>query len=182
METNEPTKIELSPEFVLQLTEAQPRLFGFLLKRLANSDQAHEVLEEVNVVICRKAGEFEFGSDFMAWSYAVCRFRILAFRKRNTRDRLVFQDDLAVSLETIDSKLHVPEIQRRRRVALMDYLERQLPDQRELVRRRYAESASVKAIAADLGKSDNAVSLSLHRIRSTLLQCVDYKLAQSNES
>jgi hypothetical protein len=37
--------MELSEEFILELTQSQQRLLGFLFKRLADREQAREVLQ-----------------------------------------------------------------------------------------------------------------------------------------
>ncbi len=177
MNNDVPGKIELTTAWVLQLTEAQPRLFGFLLKRLGNSDQAHEVLQEVNLVLCRDAAKFEEGTDFMAWAFTIARFQVMAFRKRQSRDRLIFPADLAASLDAMDSEMFPDDICQRRETALQDCLVRLVPEQRKLIIQRYAESISVKAIAGDMDKSANAVSLMLHRVREKLIACVESKLS-----
>ena len=51
--------MELSGEFILELTEEQQRLFGFLYKWLADREQAREVLQRTNLVLCRKADDYE---------------------------------------------------------------------------------------------------------------------------
>ncbi len=174
--TNDQSKFELTQEIVMLLTEAQPRLLGFLLKRLGDLDQAHEVLQEVNVVICRRATEFESGSNFLAWAFTIARFQVMAFRKRKSRDRLVFPADLADALDELDSKTHSPEQDVAREAALQECLRRLSGPQRELIVRRYAESVSVKALAAEMDKTANAVSILLHRTREQLMNCLDQRL------
>ncbi|MEO1526335.1 MAG: sigma-70 family RNA polymerase sigma factor [Planctomycetota bacterium] len=168
---------ELTPAFVLLLTEAQPRLFGFLLKRLGDLDQTHEVLQEVNVVLCNKAGDFEEGTDFMAWAFSVARFQLLAFRKRAIRDRLVFPDDLVSKIDELDSSVFNSSTEQKLRSALGGCIQKLPSEHRDLVIRRYAESVSVAALGADLGKSANAISITLHRIRQQLLQCIERQLS-----
>ena len=51
--------MESSEEFILELTEVQSRLFGFLFKRLADREQAREVLQRTNLVLCCKADDYE---------------------------------------------------------------------------------------------------------------------------
>ncbi|WP_345685374.1 sigma-70 family RNA polymerase sigma factor [Novipirellula caenicola] len=177
MQDDVPDKIELTTEWVLQLTEAQPRLFGFLLKRLGNSDQAHEVLQDVNLVLCRDAAKFQEGTDFMAWAFTIARFQVMAFRKRQSRDRLVFPSDLAASLDALDAEMFADDIRKRREAALQDCLVKLMPEQRKLIIQRYAESISVKAIAGDMDKTANAVSMMLHRVREKLIACVESKLS-----
>ena len=47
--------MDLSEEFILELTQVQQRLFCFLFKRLADREQARDVLQRTNLVLCRKA-------------------------------------------------------------------------------------------------------------------------------
>jgi RNA polymerase sigma-70 factor (ECF subfamily) len=173
------SKFELTQEIVMLLTDAQPRMLAFLLKRLGDRDQAHEVLQEVNMVICRRAAEFESGSNFMAWAFTIARFQVMAFRKRQSRDRLVFPDDLAAALDEIDSSLHSPERDAGRAAALQECLRLLSPAQRDLVVRRYAESVSVKALAGELDKTANAVSMLLHRTREQLMNCLEKRLGEA---
>lgn len=168
-------KLELSAHWVLQLTEAQPRLLGFLLKRTGSHDQAQEVLQETNLVLCRGADKFEDGTDFMAWAFATARYQLMAFRKRQARDRLVFPLDLSDSLASLDESMFPVEKDPSRMKALNDCVQSLAPEHRSLVLKRYAEATSVKAIAADMEKTANAVSLVLHRIRERLMRCVGMK-------
>ena len=74
---------QLDEEFVAMLTEAQQRLYGFILKRIVDHDQSNEVLQLTNIVLCRKANDFKKGTNFMAWALTVANFQILSFRKNN---------------------------------------------------------------------------------------------------
>ncbi|SMP74829.1 RNA polymerase sigma-70 factor, ECF subfamily [Neorhodopirellula lusitana] len=178
---NDSPNFELSPAWVLHLTEAQPRLLGYLLKRVAQLDQAHEVLQEVNLVLCRNASDFEEGTDFMAWAFSIARFQILAFRKRQSRDRLTFPDDLAEELDSLDGELFTAGPEFARESALRDCISKLPPVQQSLVLQRYAESVSVKSLAAEMDKSANAISMILHRCRTQLMKCVELTLAAASE-
>ena len=54
--------MELSDEFILELTQSQQRLFGYIFRRVANRDQAMEVLQQVNLVLCHKADQYTLGT------------------------------------------------------------------------------------------------------------------------
>ena len=51
--------MNLSDDFILELTQCQQRLYGYIFRRMANRDQAMEVLQQTNLVLCRKADDFE---------------------------------------------------------------------------------------------------------------------------
>jgi len=82
--------MDLSEEFILELTQVQQRLFGFLFKRLADREQAREVLQRTNLVLCRKAEQYQTGMNFKAWAMSVANFEVMAFRKTQVRERLFF--------------------------------------------------------------------------------------------
>ena len=77
--------MELSEEFILELTQSQQRLFGLLFKRLADREQAREVLQRTNLVLCRKAENYELGTNFKAWAMTVANYEVMAYRKTQAR-------------------------------------------------------------------------------------------------
>ena len=77
--------MELSDEFILELTQVQQRLLSYIYRRVANREQAQEVLQQTNLVLCRKADDFELGTNFNAWAFAVAHYQILSHRKNVAR-------------------------------------------------------------------------------------------------
>ena len=177
MPVSEENKFDLTIELVLGLTEAQPRLYSFLLKRLGQNDQTQEVLQNVNLTICRKAGEFVPGTNFLSWAFAIARFELLSFRKKQARERLVFSDLLAEQINLLDESL-TRESSYETRISALEKCVAKLPvKHQDLLNRRYSESYSVKAIAGELGRSCNAISMLLHRIRDQLMNCINRKIS-----
>src|SRR6185295_13104725 len=83
-----------SEAFVRLMTEHQGRLFGYIFSLLGDPDAANDVLQEANVILWRDSREFRPGSNFKAWAFRVAHFQVMAFRQRQIRDRLVFEDDM----------------------------------------------------------------------------------------
>ena len=94
--------MELSDEFVLELTQAQQSLLSYIYRRVANRDQAQEVLQQTNLVLCRKADKFELGTNFNAWAVTMARYQILSHRRNVARDRLVFTDEVFAVVDDRD--------------------------------------------------------------------------------
>ena len=167
---------QLNDEFVRELTEAQPRLYGFVFKRLLDPHAASEVLQECNLVLCRKAGDFRPGTNFMAWAFQVAHFQVLAYRQRCSRERLVFDDEL---LDRFQEEEKVPVEAHTRRLEALEQCLAQLPDDhRRVVVRRYAGGISVQGMAAELSKTPNAISRLLYRSRMALMKCISLKLEE----
>ena len=168
---------QLSDEMVLHLTSAQPRLYGFIFKRLANHEQAKEVLQNTNLVICQKSEEFEEGSNFIAWAFRIAHFQVLNYRQKQARERLVFNDD---AVAAFDMGTHEEDdLFDRKQAALGTCMEDLSDKQRQLISQRYSGSHSVKDIAAELGTTVNAISKTLQRTRHNLLKCIKTKMAEA---
>ncbi len=171
-------KNELSgpEELAVQIAAIQPRLYGFILKRLADREQTLEVLQRTNLVLCRKAGEFQNGSSFTAWAFTIAKFQVMSWRKSAGAGRLVFTDKVHELLDrhceadvaAVDDRIPV----------LRRCLERLREGDRELIQRRYRDGEQIEPIALALTKSVDAIGMRLTRIRKQLAECVRTGLNQ----
>ena len=166
-----------SPEkcdFEVMLEAMQPRLYGFILKRLADRDQTLEVLQRTNLVVCQKAADFRPGTSFEAWTFTIARFQLMAWRKNRSRNRLVFSD---TAYEQIDRKPEQPEVVDDARVdVLKDCIKQLNVDESKLLEQRYQEDLPLATIASTMNMSIDAIGMRLSRIRKKLGQCIQQKL------
>jgi RNA polymerase sigma-70 factor (ECF subfamily) len=168
------TQAQTPKDFADQLLRAQPQIYGYVYSLVPNTDAAMEVLQETNLVLWRKANEFA-GGNFFAWACSVARFCVLSYRRDMAREKRVFTDDL---IEELADEF----AQRIPRVNLMaEALERCLDklnsDDRELLNARYSSGGSVAGVAAQQGKTVNAISRVCYRLRGILLACISRTLA-----
>ena len=168
--------MELSEEFILELTQLQQRLFGFLFKRLADREQAHEVLQRTNLVLCRKAGNYEPGTNFKAWAMAVANYEVMAYRKTQVRERLVFTDEVDAMLGPDDDGRS--SAQSARVAHLSHCLQGMSSKNRELLDWRYQGERTMEKIAEDIGSTIGAVKVKLHRLRRQLLGCIQNRMQE----
>ena len=159
--------------FVERLTEAQSALYGCIHAMMAGAPTVADVLQETNRVLWKKAAEYDPARPFLPWAYRVAHFEVLAHRKRQSRDRLVFDEELMGLL--------ADEYAQQSSSGALNALElclQKLPvGQRELVESRYARGEAVADIAARDGKAANAVSALLYRIRGLLAECIEKTVA-----
>jgi len=152
------------------LATMQPRLYGFIFKRLADREQALEVLQRTNLVICEKAADFVTGTNFDAWAFTIARFQLMAWRKKQATSRLVFTDSVHELLDQDtagEAAAAAGNIE-----ALRQCLKKLRPQDLSLVRQRYHDSRPLAAIAESLEKSVDAVGMRLSRIRRQLSDCI----------
>ena len=167
--------MELSDEFIQELTQVQQRLFGYIYRRVANREQAQEVLQQTNLVLCRKADDFELGTNFNAWAVTVARYQILSHRKNVARERLVFSDEVfsVVDDRGEESLFH----EEHKRILRFCYGKLSQVNQ-ELMKLRYQDGLSFQQVANELNKKISAVRVQVHRIRLNLKKCAQEQLKE----
>ncbi|QNN24155.1 sigma-70 family RNA polymerase sigma factor [Planctomycetales bacterium ZRK34] len=159
-------------QFVADLTGCQDSLFAFILSQLPQPHQARDVLQETNLVLWRKREEFEPGTNFQAWAMSIAQFQVRAAWRDMRREsgRLMFDDAmLGVISASVGERM---DSFAQYRDALRSCISKLSDDQREIIRKRYESGGSVQSIAQTLGRSANAVSITLHRVRKVLSDCV----------
>ena len=167
--------MNLSDEFILELTQCQQRLYGYIYRRVANRDQAMEVLQQTNLVLCRKADDFEPGTNFNAWAATVAHYQILSYRKTLARDRLVFTDDV---FHVVDEREDFAEERADQMRILRTCYGKLSEENQTFMNLRYKDGFSVKQISAKIGKQAGAVRVQLHRLRLSLKECVQRQLKE----
>ncbi len=163
-----------SIKFVQLLAQSQSAMFAYAAKLLGDSHEAHNVVQEANLIILKKATDFDPETDFMAWAAKIVYYQVLANIRDRKRQRLVFSEELIARLAQFHVTCDIDD----RRVAMRSCIEELRADQKDLIRRRYFEGESVKAISDTIGKSHGALRKSLMRVRRTLMQCIELKLGE----
>lgn len=163
-----------SPEFIQLLTKSQSRIYAYILSLVFDADLADDILQQTNTVLWEKAGEFELGTNFVAWSFRVAYFQVLAHRKNCQRDRLVFDDHTLGVVADLSGQMD-DTFEKRQRL-LRRCLDRLNGRQRSCVQQRYESGASLDSIASAMGIRANAVKQLLFRARNALHRCVQSQL------
>lgn len=167
-----------SESFLMLVTGAQRVLHAFILKLVPNLPDADDILQETNLVLWSKQAEFAAGTDFRAWAFRIARYQVMAYRKRQSLNRLVFGEEL------VERLAHYAETRRDRldakRELLIECLKRLTDMQRQLLDAHYGDRLSGREIAQKTGRNADAVFQALHRTRSSLLQCIEHGLAAGN--
>ena len=170
-----------SDQFVMGITSAQRPLYAYIRTLLGSCAGAEDVLQEVNLVLWRKAQDYDGRGQFLTWACHVAYLQVLAHLKRCRRDKHVYFDE-AVLADLAVPLAHQVESLEERVEALRHCLEQLVPEQRRMITARYADGGSVQKIAGELGRSAGSVRVALHRIRVLLLACVQRQLAVEGSS
>lgn len=167
----EPNNLEA---FLCELTRHQRRLRGLVRCLLFDPRDVEDVWQDTNVLLLRKAHEFQLGTDFWAWASAVARYQVLTHCKLLGRDRLAFDLDLIamIAAETEQLGESIDE----RRDALQLCLEKLPGPQRQLLEMRYGAGTSLEEVAGKLERPVGSIRQTLYRIREALLACIERRI------
>lgn len=169
-----------SAEFISEVTRSQRVLHAFILSIVRHAADADDVLQESNIVLWRKAGEFDRTREFLPWAMRVAQLQAMAHLKKKQRSRVAFDDELLALLA--DEAIAECSEADARRVALAGCLQKLPEEHRMLIAQRYEPGGSVNEMAAERGSTPKALSEMLRRIRHALMLCIKRTLAQEAHS
>jgi RNA polymerase sigma-70 factor (ECF subfamily) len=161
-------------EFIAQFARAQRPIYAYICTLLPNRGDADEVFQQTSLILWRDREQFSPDGDFVRWGCGIAHNRVRNFlRLRRHRD-VYFTEALVDELS--EKRLANDDLFAWRREALKQCLQKLPEKQREMVRLYYEESSSTKEVAERLGVSTTSLYTRLHRIRITLLECIQKAL------
>lgn len=170
------TSIELQA-FVKQLLAHQTALRAYIVSLMPGSDDAEDVLQDVNVVLWEKMNDFEDGTNFRAWVFAVARIAIKAKFRDNKRHLSPSVDaELIQAIDEVWNK-SAPQDTSRKQRALDRCLEQLKQKDRDLIKARYTKGTNLEIHAQEVGRSADSLRTTLSRARAKLRDCVQGRLS-----
>ena len=164
----------LGEEFTRLLMGHQKRIHGLILALVPNSADAADILQETSVVMWRKFGEFQLGSDCGAWALRIARFQVMSYYNRQKRARARFSDE---TIDRLEAHLAQPEWDAPIQAEALEHcLGKLKPRELGLIRQRYGANATVTEMAQNTGFTVHAIYKALNRIHLALFHCTQLQL------
>jgi RNA polymerase sigma-70 factor (ECF subfamily) len=145
------------------------RIFRFAVKRLGDATEAEDVVQDVFLEVHRCLASWEGRSALLTWMFGIAHHQVCRRFRRKT--------PIGVPMEQLEAKPPVapePSLERRVEASRVigicaDALDEDVSDaQREIFDLYYGENHPTKEIARQLGKSNQAVKISLFRTRRAM--------------
>ncbi|MGE9268708.1 MAG: sigma-70 family RNA polymerase sigma factor [Verrucomicrobiales bacterium] len=163
--------------FVDLLTRHQSLIHHFILSLMPRSADVEDVMQEVNLVLWKKRQDFQAGTNFKAWALTICRFQVMAHRKKFALRRTDHLTDEILNLLAIEAAEQEVDEVARKQEALKTCFAKLSGADRDLLIRRYWEERPLRDFATLIGKSEQGLKNRLHRLRALLRKCVHKQLA-----
>jgi len=168
-------------EFVRLFTSCQKKIYWYIFSLLHDVHDAEEVFQETAIVLWQKFASFQSGTNFVAWACRIAYHKVLRFRDEHRRDipclSNVFLEEVAPELLAVidmDAANLLDE-------QLAECLAKLNQRDRELVYLRYKPGATTKRVAAEVGRSTDAVYKALNRIHQALFECMRGHLLEGGQ-
>lgn len=159
---------------------ASPALEAFVRTMVRDANDVDDVIQQTGEYVAREFNNFEQGTSFTGWVITVARIRVRRLWQDRKRDRLVLTpealDSVAKAAEAMSAE--IPS----RQAAMQICFKKLQPCHQQLLDMCYWSGQKPSQIAEQLGRSANAVSASLLRIRNALRRCIDEWISLNSES
>lgn len=172
-------KVLSESEFVLLITRHQAAIYAYVLTLHPNRVAAQDILQETNLVLCRKRAEFEADTNFKAWALRIAYWQTMAHLKRVKRAGFVDLEPDVIDLVSLEAAEQLDGFEDRH-TALRSCLQKLPPGDTSILLAHYQDGESIADLSGRLGRSRDALKQVLMRIRRTLRACIERRLA--NES
>jgi RNA polymerase sigma-70 factor (ECF subfamily) len=163
-------------EFVLLITRYQAAIYAYILTLHPDRVAAQDILQETNLVLCRKLADFEPGTHFKAWSFRVAYWQTMAHLKRVQRAGMVALEPDVLELVALEAEEQLGDFEDRH-LALKSCLQKLPAGDASILLGHYQRGESLAEMSGRLGRTRDALKQVLLRIRRTLRACIERQLA-----
>lgn len=171
---------ERQREFDRHLTNCERAVYGYIFSLVPNWNDADEILQETNIRLWEEFDRYEPGTNFRSWAITVAHYQVLTWCKHAKRSKLLFDISMIDKL-TKEHQLQNTQDEDRH-LALRECMEELSERSRQLLARCYADGTPMKEVAKSLGRSAESVYKSVQRLRATLHDCIQQRLAEEPSS
>jgi RNA polymerase sigma-70 factor (ECF subfamily) len=145
------------------------RVFAYALKRVGDRTEAEDLTQETFTQLYRSLESYEGRSSLLTWTFGIAQNVCSRYFRHRSRWMVGSRGDIALDERQIESTSE----RRVDAVRVLDHCDRVLassrrPSHQEIFHLRYGESQSIRAIAGKVGKTKDAVKVSLRRSRAAL--------------
>jgi RNA polymerase sigma-70 factor (ECF subfamily) len=159
-------------QFMRLFLQSEREILRYVMAIVPNVADARDIVQETALALWKGIDKYDPSRPFIPWA---CRFALnearMFLRTDGRRRRL--RDEVAGLLEARRVEI-APELDARRS-HLRDCLERLPEEHRRLIRSYYFDDETIAAIAAEAGRTTEAIYKALQRIRTALEQCIERK-------
>ena len=168
----------MHPEFLFFFHQCETDLRAYIGAVVRDPHAREDIFQEVCRTLWEKFDQFEMGQSFGAWARGIATNKMLEARRKSARFPLLFPPEALEAIqEAFDSE---EEISPDQETALKLCLDALPEKSRQILTWRYESRYKCDRIAEQLGMKVKAVHQVLCRLRQSLEQCIQRRLADDD--
>lgn len=166
---------EQNREFLELLLPHEEALRNFIYSIHPTASDLEDIMQNTAVSLWEKFECFDPSRPFFPWAMRLAYFEVLRFRKKRSRDRLVFSGEVVdiLAAEAPEEEFTEPVHQ-----ALESCLCQLDGRAREVIQARYGQGTSIADLAEERKESVHRLYRLLEKVRQILVACVRQQLAE----
>lgn len=159
--------------------EHQASVRAFILSRMNDPFEAHDLAQETFLVAYRKIGEIDTNRPIRPWLMGIALGLVRNHWRKHRAQPVGIGDEITALLEAriADEKSvwkEGPVFE------ALEHCEAKLGESaRQLLRLRYEEGLEISEIVSSAGAKHSAITMKLHRLREKLRDCIENRLGKA---
>lgn len=154
-------------EFIVRLAQCERKLAGYVMSLVPVVTDADEVLQETKLQLWSEYAKYDPTKPFEAWALTIAYYQVLSHRKRCSRNKLVFSNEMIELL----SDEYKSRNNNARSEALKQCLDKLGARVKSIVMEHYT-GATTAQLGEAFGMSAEGVRKLIYRARLSLHDCV----------
>ena len=164
----------ISDKFIEALTQNQIAIKSYIRASMGNQSDADDVAQKTNLVLWKKASQWDDQTPFLRWAFALAKFEILSYYRDRSRDKLLFDDDVVEMMD--DESAEIAHDIPSRVLALRSCLNAMKQQHQQLLAAKYVTKMTTQQMATLADKSEDGIKSLLLRLRKKLGECITTKI------
>ncbi|PQO38384.1 sigma-70 family RNA polymerase sigma factor [Blastopirellula marina] len=162
-------------DFIRLLTTYHGRILHYVSSLISNQAHAEDVMQEVSLAMWEKRHQYNPDLNFFAWMRAFARFEVFAYYRQQAKNPCQLSETaLNRVLSVIDARQNLVDD---RLSALQTCFGQLSQEHQKLVSQFYGKALEVPDLAQEMNVQPSAIYVKIHRIRKSLLACVQRQLS-----
>lgn len=154
--------------FLKEFLKIREQLFAFVYSMVPSYTTAEDIFQDASMVLWERFESFTPGTNFRAWARQIMYNKIRNEWQKKREE--VWDPEVFEALDMAFEEVH--PLQSEWKSALHHCLSRLSGSARELIHLKYYEFKTYREIAKILNRSAKGTRVILHRIRSSLAECI----------
>jgi RNA polymerase sigma-70 factor (ECF subfamily) len=176
---DDPHSNDPSNRFLSHMLKSQRSLRNYIFSLHPRAQDLDDLMQQTALTLWREFDKFDSTREFLPWALRISYFEVLRLRKKQSRDRLVFSEDLIDQLATDAAEDASPVPHRQALDACLAKLDSK---SREVLLARYSEHVTVNSLATKQRVSVHRLYRLLDSARASLVACVRRRLYLTGDS